>query len=154
MGLFTSRMAKLNNNSADREEFVGEFNWESWKNLTAWSDSDGIAYIPDETILAKLKVKLKKQNIQFVFFIAQWCGDSHNAAPLVMRLFKQLEISNNRIKLIGVSLDKMSPDIAFKYNIDSIPTLIIKYDDYEIGRIDEYPAVSWEYDLLKIISEF
>ncbi|MEI6089291.1 MAG: thioredoxin family protein [bacterium] len=154
MGLFTSRMAKLNNNSVDSDEFIGEFNWENWKQITGWSDSDGIAYIPDETILEKLKVKLKKQNIRFVFFVAEWCGDSHYAAPMVIKLLKLCDITDNRLKLIGVSRDKMSPNIAFQNNIDSIPTLIVQYDDYEFGRIDEYPAVSWEYDILKIVADF
>jgi thiol-disulfide isomerase/thioredoxin len=154
MGLFSSRISQLNNHSTDSDKFVGEFSWEVWKKLTGWSDNDVEDYIHDDIILSELKFKLQKTNIQFLFFVAEWCGDSHSAAPTVMSLFKLLEISNNLIKLIGVSRDKMSPDPAFRNKIDSIPTLLVQIDEYEIGRIEEYPAVSWEYDLLKILSDF
>jgi len=158
MGLFTSLILKSNQESEQDEYLVGEYSWESWKQRTGWSDSnedfDVDEFYIDADILEKLKSKLKNPNIRFLFFIAEWCGDSYTSAPKVMNLLKLCEIPNTRIQLIGVSRDKMLPPIAFKNNIYSIPTLVVFFNEYEIGRIDEYPAVSWSIDLLKIISDF
>lgn len=154
MGLFTSRLSKLYQPKTDSEKFVGQFDWETWKQLTGWSDIDSEDYIPDVISIEQLKTKLKKPNIRFIIFVAEWCGDSRYAAPILIHLFKICGISDERFSLIGVSRDKMSPAIAFRNSIDSIPTLLVFFDDYEIGRIEEYPAVSWEYDLMKILLDF
>lgn len=155
MGLFTSLLSNANNNEiAENEYLIGEFSWESWKQNSGWSESDTEDYIPDELILEKLKEKLTKQNIGFLFYVAEWCGDSRSAAPIIMKLLELCGIADNHIKLIGVSRDKILPEKAFINGIQSLPTLQVLYDEYEIGRIEEYPAVSWEIDLLNILSDF
>jgi thiol-disulfide isomerase/thioredoxin len=153
MGLFSSRISQLNNHPIDSDKFVGEFTWENWKQNTGLKDDNSEYYIPDSTILEELKVKLHNTKFSFIFFVAEWCGDSRYAAPIVMELLKLAGISENRIILVGVSRDKMSPDIAFRNSIDCIPTLLVQSDEYEISRIEEEPVVSWEYDLLKIVSD-
>lgn len=62
---------------------------------------------------------LKNNTSVFVDFYAEWCGPCKMVAPLVE------EISNEEtsVKFVKVNVDD-NPDIAQRYGIMSIPTLI------------------------------
>ncbi len=68
MGLFTSRLSKLYQPKTDSEKFVGQFDWETWKQLTGWSDIDSEDYIPDVISIEQLKTKLKKTEYPVYYF--------------------------------------------------------------------------------------
>ena len=54
-------------------------------------------------------------------FTAEWCGPCKMIGPILEELSQELE---NKIKIVKVDVDK-NGEIAVKYSIRSIPTLII-----------------------------
>lgn len=70
--------------------------------------------------IAEYDELLKNNTSVFVDFYAEWCGPCKMVAPLVE------EISNEEtsVKFVKVNVDD-NPDIAQRYGIMSIPTLIV-----------------------------
>ncbi len=73
------------------------------------------------------------KNSTLVDFYADWCGPCKMIAPFIE------EIANERddITVGKVNVDD-NADIAMKYNISSIPTLIVFKDGKEIARAVGY----------------
>lgn len=67
---------------------------------------------------------LKNKNISVVYFWAVWCGPCRMAAPVFKKLAKT-EIGNTTYAKVNVD---ESPEIATKYGIRSIPTLLFFKD--------------------------
>ena len=76
---------------------------------------------------------LEAKGTVLVDFYADWCGPCRMVAPIVE------EISNEREDVIvgKINVDE-SPEIAVKYNVMSIPTLIVFKDGKEYERIIGY----------------
>ena len=76
-----------------------------------------------------LEIAIKK-NMALINFCTEWCGPCRMVAPIVE------EIVNERTDLtVGkVNVDD-SPEIAAKFGVDSIPTLIVFKDGKEIDRL-------------------
>ena len=68
-----------------------------------------------------------------VDFYADWCGPCKMVSPIIE------EIANERTDIVvgKVNVDE-SPRLAMKYNVNSIPTLIVFKDGAEINRIVGY----------------
>lgn len=87
-------------------------------------------------------LKLNEQNFAneilnsstaLVDFYADWCGPCKMIAPIVE------EIANERTDItVGkINVDE-SPALAMKYNVSSIPTLIVFKNGIELSRIVGY----------------
>jgi thioredoxin 1 len=57
----------------------------------------------------------------FVDFWAEWCGPCRMVLPLFEKLAEEYE---GKIKFVKVNVDDL-PEIANKYNVFSIPTMIL-----------------------------
>lgn len=68
-----------------------------------------------------------------VDFYADWCGPCKMIAPFV----KEIAEEYSDIKVGKINVD-ISPQIAIKYNVISIPTLIVFKDGTEYDRIVGY----------------
>jgi thioredoxin len=64
---------------------------------------------------------LKSQTPAVVDFYADWCGPCRMVSPIIEQLSKEYD---GRVKFAKVNTDE-NPDIAMKYGIMSIPTIII-----------------------------
>lgn len=64
---------------------------------------------------------LCENNLVLVDFFASWCGPCKMFAPIVEQLSKKYESS---VKTIKLDID-FNQDIADKYSIQSVPTLIL-----------------------------
>ena len=86
-----------------------------------------------------------KEGIVFVDFFATWCGPCKMLSPVVD------EVSNEitDVKFLKVDVDDNS-EIAAKYNIMSIPTLII-FKDGEVK--DRHTGLLSKSDLINFINE-
>ena len=86
-------------------------------------------------------VKLNNQNFEgeisrgtmLVDFYADWCGPCKMIAPII----EEIAAERDDIKVGKVNVDNDTP-IAIKYNVVSIPTLIIFKDGVETDRIVGY----------------
>ncbi|MBE43576.1 MAG: thioredoxin [Thaumarchaeota archaeon] len=65
-----------------------------------------------------------------VDFWAEWCGPCRTVSPVVEDLSKDYE---GRVKFLKVNVDE-NQDIAAKYEIFSIPTLLVFKGDKKIGQ--------------------
>ena len=66
-----------------------------------------------------------------VDFWAEWCGPCRAIAPVLESL---AEDYNGKVKIVKINVDKET-DLANKYNVSAIPSLIIVKDGKEIDRI-------------------
>jgi len=112
-------------------------------------------YIPNSTIVTQLENQDYK-DISIEVFFGTWCGDSKREVPRFQKLMHELKFPDKKIKLIAVggsdSLYKQSPaHEETGKGIFRVPTFIIYKKGIEINRINEFPVLSLERDLLSIL---
>ena len=66
----------------------------------------------------------------FVDFWAEWCGPCRMVGPVVEQLSQELD---GRVQVAKVNVDE-SPEIAARYGVRSIPSLLLFKGGREIGR--------------------
>ena len=82
-----------------------------------------------------------------------WCSDSRRDFPAFFKLIDFLDIRNQKLELIAMSLEKNTPDSLEKgLEIYNIPTFIFKKDGEEINRIVEFSIETIEKDIFNILS--
>jgi thioredoxin len=64
---------------------------------------------------------LKSQTPAVVDFYADWCGPCRMVSPIIEQLSKEYA---GKVKFVKLNTDE-NPDIAMKYGIMSIPTIIV-----------------------------
>lgn len=67
----------------------------------------------------------------FVDFWAQWCGPCRMVAPIIDQLAQHFD---GKIKVAKMDIDA-NQDLAFKYNVTSIPTFILFKDGEAADRM-------------------
>ncbi len=73
---------------------------------------------------------LKDNKSVFVDFYADWCGPCKMVGPLVEELSNEM----TDVKFVKVNVDNL-PDVAQRYGIMSIPTLLAFKDGELVGNI-------------------
>jgi thioredoxin 1 len=87
---------------------------------------------------------LKSDKPVIVDFWAEWCGPCHAVAPV---LDKIVEERGDDVKLVKVNIDE-EPDLASRYGIASIPTMILFKDgEPSAAAIGAQPKGSLEKSL-------
>ena len=76
---------------------------------------------------------LNKNVTALVDFYADWCGPCKMIAPIL----EEIAAENEDISVGKVNVDE-SNDLAYKYGVSSIPTLIVFENGEEIERIVGY----------------
>jgi thiol-disulfide isomerase/thioredoxin len=95
--------------------------------------------------------KVSKEDLEFVVYLGTWCEDSQTHVPMLFELMQKL---NWTCTWIGVNRDKECPfekKECKTWDIQYVPTLVIKRQGVELGRIVEQPGTTWENDLLKLL---
>ena len=67
------------------------------------------------------KEVLKSQSPAVVDFYADWCGPCRMVSPIIEKLSSEYQ---GKVKFVKVNTDD-NPDIAMKYGIMSIPTIMV-----------------------------
>ena len=121
-----------------------------------WYDPNYNQYHPAAEQVSSLR-RIDLKNVSIKIFFGTWCGDSKREVPRFMKLLSSISFPESKIHLIGLggsdSLLKQSPQHEEAgLGIFRVPTIIIYKDGKELNRINEFPAVSLEKDLLAILS--
>ncbi|HSK14469.1 MAG TPA: thioredoxin family protein [Phnomibacter sp.] len=92
---------------------------------------------------------------EVLLFFGSWCGDSRREVPRMLKVLYNAGFTNEQIKLIGLgngdTLYKQSPTHEERgMDIKKVPTLVMRIDGHESGRVVESPIESIEKDLLKM----
>ena len=76
-------------------------------------------------------VVLNSDNPVLVDFWATWCGPCKMIAPVVEEIAQEYE---DKIVVAKIDVDEV-PSVAAKYNVMSIPTLIVFENGKEVNRL-------------------
>ncbi|MFK7773914.1 MAG: thioredoxin [Saprospiraceae bacterium] len=86
------------------------------------------------------KTVLKKKGVTVIEFWAEWCGPCRLVEPVITELAKDY---GKKVTVGKLNVD-LEPKITKKYNIRSIPTILI-FKDGEV--VDKYVGVLTKKDL-------
>ncbi len=86
----------------------------------------GAAHVSDQEFDEKV---LKSDKPVMVDFYADWCGPCKLAAPIL----DELSSSQDKVQVIKMNVDA-DPDTARKFNVMSIPTVILFEKGKEVTR--------------------
>jgi thioredoxin 1 len=91
------------------------------------SKTDSITHVSTRTWDAEV---LKSNLPVFVDFWAEWCGPCRMVGPAVEQIGK---IMAGKVKVAKLNVDE-NQEIAMKYGVQSIPSLILFKDGKEVAR--------------------
>ena len=116
-----------------------------------WFKENYNNYSLDKLTAKKIQPLIK--DIEITIFMGTWCSDSRRDSPAFFKLMDFLDVKNQKLELIAMSLEKNTPDSLEKgLEIYNIPTFIFKKDGKEINRIVEFPIETLEKDIFNILS--
>ena len=148
--------SSINKKKSGPEEYtdiIGVFERKELSNNphAEWFNQNYSDYNLDKETLNKLKPLFK--DIEITVFMGTWCSDSRKEIPVFFKLIDKLKINENSIELIGMTLEKTTPDsLELDQNLINVPTFIFKKDGKEINRIVEFPLETIEKDILEILT--
>jgi len=87
---------------------------------------------------------LKSDKPVLIDFYADWCGPCKMLSPII----EQVAEENNDIKVVKINVDDLQ-DIAIKYEVMSIPTLVVIKNGQEVNRSVGFVSKSQILDLVK-----
>ena len=146
----------INKKNSEPEEYtdiIGIFERKELSNNphAEWFNQNYSDYNLDKETLDKLKPLF--EDIEITVFMGTWCSDSRKEIPVFFKLIDKLRINENSIELIGMTLEKTTPDsLELNQNLINVPTFIFKKDGKEINRIVEFPLETIEKDILEILT--
>ncbi len=144
---------KKNSESEKYTDIIGVFERKELSNNphAEWFNQNYSDYNLDKETLDKLKPLFK--DIEITVLMGTWCSDSRKEIPVFFKLIDKLRINENSIELIGMTLEKTTPDsLELDQNLINVPTFIFKKDGKEINRIVEFPLETIEKDILEILT--
>lgn len=72
---------------------------------------------------------IKSEKLVLIDFYADWCGPCKMLSPIIDEIAEE----NSEIKVVKVNVDD-SQDLAMKYQVMSIPTLVVIKNGEEVNR--------------------
>ncbi|UKB86138.1 thioredoxin family protein [Chryseobacterium sp. MEBOG06] len=119
-----------------------------------WYVKEHDEYALDEKAIKELK-REKLGSYDVIVFMGSWCEDSHRDIPRLMKILEAVSYPDSKLTIIAVNRKKESPtgDESL-YNIQKVPTIILKRYGKEVGRIVEMPTTGYiERDLAEILKK-
>lgn len=124
---------------------------------SAWYLSGYQSYEPDSEVISQLDEYARGKD--YILFLGTWCSDSQREVPGMVKVLDQLGVSRRDLRVIAVDERegeryKTTPSgVEKEFSVDLVPTLIVRSEGEELGRIVEYTLYSPEKDLLNILRE-
>ncbi|WP_313000371.1 TlpA family protein disulfide reductase [Chryseobacterium gleum] len=119
-----------------------------------WYIKEHDEYALDQKAVSELK-KEKIGSYDIIVFMGTWCEDSHRDFPRLMKILEAVNYPDSKLTIIAVNRKKESPtgDESL-YNLQKVPTIILKRYGKEVGRIIEMPTTGYiERDLVQILKK-
>ncbi|MCJ7936090.1 MAG: thioredoxin family protein [Chryseobacterium sp.] len=119
-----------------------------------WYVKEHDEYALDPKAINELK-KERLGSYDIIVFMGTWCEDSHRDFPRLMKILEEVSYPESKLTIIAVNRKKESPtgDEGL-YNIQKVPTIILKRYGKEAGRIIEMPTSGYiERDLAEILKK-
>lgn len=113
-----------------------------------WNDAKEYTINPE--ILKQLEQQ-QADDLHFWVYLGTWCEDSRKHVPVFLELAGRLKW---KVTLIGVNREKECPldkKACKSWDIEFLPTFVVKHGETEIGRIVETPSKSVEEDMLNLL---
>jgi len=118
-----------------------------------WYSNGYSEYTPDPDVIEEV-LKLSKDSLSITIVLGTWCPDSRREVPRFMKIMDMWGFSYDKIRFIGVDIDKIAPlDDFTLLGITRVPTFIFYKNNIELGRIIEVPVTSLEQDMVKILTK-
>ena len=119
-----------------------------------WYVKEHDEYALDQKAVNELK-KEKIGSYDIIVFMGTWCEDSHRDIPRLMKILESSNYPDSKLTIIAVNRKKESPSGEESlYNIQKVPTIILKRYGKEVGRIVEMPTSGYiERDLAEILKK-
>lgn len=87
---------------------------------------------------------LKSDKPVLIDFYADWCAPCKMLSPII----EQVAEENKEIKVVKINVDDLQ-DIAIKYEVMSIPTLVVIKNGQEVNRSIGFVSKSQILELVK-----
>lgn len=119
-----------------------------------WYVKEHDEYALDQKAISELR-KERLGSYDIIVFMGTWCEDSHRDFPRLTKILEEVGYPENKMTIIAVNRKKESPtgDESL-YNIQKVPTIILKRYGKEVGRIIEMPTSGYiERDLVEILKK-
>ncbi|AZB26308.1 thioredoxin [Chryseobacterium bernardetii] len=119
-----------------------------------WYVKEHDEYALDQKAISELR-KERLGSYDVIVFMGTWCEDSHRDFPRLTRILEEVGYTENKMTIIAVNRKKESPSgDESLYNIQKVPTIILKRYGKEVGRIVEMPTSGYiERDLAEILKK-
>ena len=120
-------------------------------NYKHWFYAEYQAYNADSEILKQLQL-LDLEEIELILVLGTWCSDTRREVPRIVKVLRKIDFNMQHLRILCVNSYKEAENtMLFELNIRFVPTLIVKKQGIEVGRIVESPTISLEADFLTII---
>ncbi len=129
--------------------------------LPEW-DSEYYSYQQDMEVVVELMEPLSETEI--ICVLGTWCGDSERMVPRLWKVLESAQFDISGLRMLAITSSGAEPGggtpeeviewsgaVSEFYGIEAVPTIIVKRNGQEIGRIIETATESVETDLLKIL---
>lgn len=118
--------------------------------VPAWRAAAAAADVEEETARALADVP---PGAEVDVYLGTWCGDSRRE---IGRLFRALErVPEPRpfaLRLVGVDRAKTAPGLTEGVELRYVPTIVVRRDGREVGRIVESAPRGIERELLDLLT--
>ncbi|UJR86358.1 Hypothetical protein I5071_84520 [Sandaracinus amylolyticus] len=118
--------------------------------LPAWRDAIVSADVEDDTARALASVP---PGAEVDVYLGTWCGDSRRE---ITRLFRALELAPEprpfTLSFVGVDRAKHAPELPADLGLRFVPTIVVRRDGVEVGRIVESAPRGIERELLDLLT--
>jgi hypothetical protein len=108
------------------------------------------AYSPDPADVRSIAA-LPGPAVLEVYF-GSWCSDSRREIPRLLAILEAAGPLPLKTRFYGIDRAKKEPArLVARIDLERVPTLVIRVEGEEIGRIVERPQTTLEHDLALII---